>query len=134
MVVDPQPQVQSPNNGLPLPPHHSSSGAAAMLAHSYSSGGSVGSHSPPSPFSTFSFTGPAPTGAISPAPAMVMGDASRTTAPGSVAATSKRNSLAGGNSNRGSVVFLDDLVGGEWEREGLGRGLDERLEGVRIVT
>uniref|UniRef100_A0A0W0EY22 Uncharacterized protein n=1 Tax=Moniliophthora roreri TaxID=221103 RepID=A0A0W0EY22_MONRR len=26
--------------------------------------------------------------------------------------------------------MLDDLVGGEWEREGLGRGLEERLEAV----
>lgn len=28
---------------------------------------------------------------------------------------------------RDSIAMLDD-VGGEWEREGLGRGLEERLE------
>ncbi|KAJ3805742.1 hypothetical protein F5876DRAFT_81445 [Lentinula aff. lateritia] len=33
-------------------------------------------------------------------------------------------------SNRASAVFLDDLLGGEWQREGLGRGLEERLEGT----
>lgn len=34
--------------------------------------------------------------------------------------------------NRDSIVLLDE-VGGEWEREGLGRGLEERLEGLLNV-
>ncbi|KAK7458121.1 hypothetical protein VKT23_010029 [Stygiomarasmius scandens] len=29
-----------------------------------------------------------------------------------------------------SLIMLEDLVGGEWEREGLGRGLEERLERI----
>ncbi|KAG1867685.1 hypothetical protein F4604DRAFT_1776415 [Suillus subluteus] len=33
---------------------------------------------------------------------------------------------------RDSIALLDD-VGGEWEREGLGRGLEERLEALMIV-
>lgn len=32
--------------------------------------------------------------------------------------------------NRDSIVMVDD-VGGEWEREGLGRGLEERLEALQ---
>ena len=34
--------------------------------------------------------------------------------------------------DRDSIALLDD-VGGEWEREGLGRGLEERLEALMIV-
>ena len=34
--------------------------------------------------------------------------------------------------DRDSVALLDD-VGGEWEREGLGKGLEERLEALMIV-
>lgn len=117
-MVNGESQVQSTQ------PHN----PAAIVTHS--SGGSIGSHSPPSPFSTFSFGN---TGVVS---GTGQGPAATTAAPtsvasGSVAGTSKRNSLVGGNSNRGSMVFLDGLVGGEWEREGLGRGLDERLEVMR---
>ena len=28
----------------------------------------------------------------------------------------------------GGMTVLDDVVGGEWEREGLGKGLEERLD------
>ncbi|KAJ4494549.1 hypothetical protein C8J55DRAFT_496931 [Lentinula edodes] len=45
----------------------------------------------------------------------------RPSTPGSGSASRNR-------SNRASAVFLDDLLGGEWQREGLGRGLEERLE------
>ncbi|KAJ3747749.1 hypothetical protein DFH05DRAFT_1458034 [Lentinula detonsa] len=39
------------------------------------------------------------------------------------------------SSNRTSrEVFLDDLVGGEWEREGFGSGLEERLEGIMTLS
>lgn len=34
--------------------------------------------------------------------------------------------------DRDSIALLDD-VGGEWEREGLGKGLEERLEALMIV-
>ncbi|KAF5348595.1 hypothetical protein D9756_009693 [Leucocoprinus leucothites] len=34
--------------------------------------------------------------------------------------------------NRDSIVMMDD-VGGEWEREGLGRGLEERLEALSAI-
>ncbi|KAF8552323.1 hypothetical protein OG21DRAFT_1477790 [Imleria badia] len=34
--------------------------------------------------------------------------------------------------DRDSIALLDD-IGGEWEREGLGRGLEERLEALMIV-
>lgn len=34
--------------------------------------------------------------------------------------------------DRDSIALLDD-VGGEWEREGMGRGLEERLEALMIV-
>lgn len=39
-----------------------------------------------------------------------------------------------GSSSRGrdSIAMLDD-IGGEWEREGLGRGLEERLEALMTV-
>ncbi|KAJ4465430.1 hypothetical protein C8R41DRAFT_926558 [Lentinula lateritia] len=47
----------------------------------------------------------------------------RPSTPGSGSASRSR-------SNRASAVFLDDLLGGEWQREGLGRGLEERLEGT----
>ncbi|KAF5380788.1 hypothetical protein D9757_007139 [Collybiopsis confluens] len=100
------------------------------------------SHSPPSPSSSPQSQGFAAIMGSSPGKKSSFhahalnttfdGSTSTVTAPSS---GSKRNSLAassakGGNSNRGSIVFLDDLVGGEWEREGLGRGLDERLEGI----
>jgi hypothetical protein len=38
---------------------------------------------------------------------------------------------SGTGSNRDSIAMLDD-IGGEWEREGLGRGLEERLEALMI--
>ncbi|KXN84628.1 hypothetical protein AN958_12260 [Leucoagaricus sp. SymC.cos] len=47
-------------------------------------------------------------------------------------ATSLRGFAMGGITHTGkrdSIVMLDD-VGGEWEREGLGRGLEERLEAL----
>ncbi|TFK67797.1 hypothetical protein BDN72DRAFT_858844 [Pluteus cervinus] len=37
--------------------------------------------------------------------------------------------IFGGGGQRDSIVMVDD-VGGEWEREGLGRGLEERLEAL----
>jgi len=39
-----------------------------------------------------------------------------------------------GSSTRGrdSIALLDDL-GGEWQREGLGQGLEERLEALMTV-
>ncbi|KIJ60821.1 hypothetical protein HYDPIDRAFT_116679 [Hydnomerulius pinastri MD-312] len=37
-----------------------------------------------------------------------------------------------GRGDRDSIALLDD-VGGEWEREGLGRGLEERLEALMAV-
>jgi len=43
------------------------------------------------------------------------------------AAASVRN--FGGGSHRDSIAMLDD-VGGEWEREGLGMGLEERLDAL----
>jgi hypothetical protein len=36
-----------------------------------------------------------------------------------------------GASRRDSIAMLDD-IGGEWEREGLGRGLEERLEALML--
>ncbi|KAH7915497.1 hypothetical protein BJ138DRAFT_1109553 [Hygrophoropsis aurantiaca] len=41
-------------------------------------------------------------------------------------------SLHGVVRDRDSIAMLDD-VGGEWEREGLGRGLEERLEALMAV-
>ena len=38
--------------------------------------------------------------------------------------------MRSGNRDRDSLIMLEDLVGGEWEREGLGRGLEERLERI----
>ncbi|KAJ3818586.1 hypothetical protein EV361DRAFT_878845 [Lentinula raphanica] len=48
----------------------------------------------------------------------------------SIISRSPRTNASSSNSNRTSQVFLDDLVGGEWEREGFGSGLEERLERV----
>ena len=48
--------------------------------------------------------------------------------------------FAGSHSNAGSIhgrdrdsIALLDDIGGEWEREGLGRGLEERLEALMIL-
>jgi hypothetical protein len=35
-------------------------------------------------------------------------------------------------SKRESIAFLDN-IGGEWEREGLGRGLEERLDALVLI-
>ncbi|KAK7458124.1 hypothetical protein VKT23_010032 [Stygiomarasmius scandens] len=43
---------------------------------------------------------------------------------------SRAPSMRSGNRDRDSLIMLEDLVGGEWEREGLGRGLEERLERI----
>ncbi|EIW75422.1 hypothetical protein CONPUDRAFT_139958 [Coniophora puteana RWD-64-598 SS2] len=48
------------------------------------------------------------------------------------ASASPVGSMRGPPGNRDSVVLLDSL-GGEWEREGLGRGLEERLEALMTV-
>ncbi|KIK70005.1 hypothetical protein GYMLUDRAFT_34421 [Collybiopsis luxurians FD-317 M1] len=96
------------------------------------------SHSPPSPSSSphvQGFTGSPIKKSSMNAPMLAAGTEGSTSTVTAASGGSKRNSLTtnsakGGNSNRGSIVFLDDLVGGEWEREGLGRGLDERLEGI----
>ncbi|KAK7458119.1 hypothetical protein VKT23_010027 [Stygiomarasmius scandens] len=41
---------------------------------------------------------------------------------------SRAPSMRSGNRDKDSLIMLEDLVSGEWEREGLGRGLEERLE------
>ena len=51
---------------------------------------------------------------------------------GSGGLTSERSSIRGGVThpgNRESIALLDN-VGGEWERQGLGMGLEERLDAV----
>lgn len=50
----------------------------------------------------------------------------------SSAATSLRGFAiaAAGTGNRDSTAMSLDDVGGEWEREGLGKGLEERLEAL----
>lgn len=35
---------------------------------------------------------------------------------------------------RDGAAGVADDVGGEWEREGLGKGLEERLEGLTLKT
>jgi len=42
----------------------------------------------------------------------------------------RERTVSGGD--RDSVMLLDDL-GGEWAREGLGKGLEERLEALMAV-
>jgi len=44
------------------------------------------------------------------------------------------SSACGGLTHRGmrDVIAMSDNVGGEWEREGLGRSLEERLEALVI--
>ncbi|THU83729.1 hypothetical protein K435DRAFT_871009 [Dendrothele bispora CBS 962.96] len=49
---------------------------------------------------------------------------------GSRAPSMRSGAVGVGSNNRDLLVMLEDLVGGEWEREGLGRGLEERLERI----
>ena len=44
---------------------------------------------------------------------------------------SNAGSIHGRDKDRDSIALLDD-VGGEWEREGLGKGLEERLEALMV--
>lgn len=38
------------------------------------------------------------------------------------------------HADRDPATGMVDDVGGEWEREGLGRGLEERLESLLVVS
>jgi hypothetical protein len=51
---------------------------------------------------------------------------------GGSASASPRTSFYGGDVREGrECLFIDD--GGEWEREGLGQGLEERLESLMTI-
>jgi hypothetical protein len=45
-----------------------------------------------------------------------------------------RNFIFGGAGAGGEDDRMMDDVGGEWEREGLGRGLEERLEALNVLA
>ncbi|KAF9070086.1 hypothetical protein BDP27DRAFT_1324268 [Rhodocollybia butyracea] len=115
------------------PPHIT--GVGLVVDSNVNGGASTTSHSPSrspqsrspslSPFSA-SFSLPNSPSHTSPAPIAPTLSNTDQGAPSGPTTPSKRSSLVA-NSTRNSL-FLDDLVGGEWEREGFGTGLDERLE------